>query len=201
MSRHPTGRAIRASVAAIMAAGLLAAAGCGGSDSSDSDATQAESGKPAEGFDQGSSAASSGEQQDGKKVGSTRSGTARFSVGAGMKVSIVGGGGGTSNCTKDETNTTFTTKGNDEPHSFSFYSRGDGGCAIQKSWSYFKITVSDPSGKRVGSGDAWLGQDTVLIPVYFVTCGPEDSFQGVDCQVVGGPSPTADTIAISTPKS
>jgi hypothetical protein len=34
----------------------------------------------------------------------------------GAKVSIASGGGGTSNCTSNETNTTFTSKGDNEPH-------------------------------------------------------------------------------------
>ena len=114
--------------------------------------------------------------------GSERSGTAIFSVGAGMTVSIVGGGGGTSNCTNDETNTTFVTKGNDEPHSFGFDSRGSGSCFYDRSWSYFKITVKDPAGKQIASGTTWLGQNETF-GGYYANCRDWSGFswQGAVC--------------------
>jgi hypothetical protein len=49
-----------------------------------------------------------------------------FSVGAGRQVRIRGGGHGTSNCTKDETDETFTTTGNGEVRNFGFYAKGGG---------------------------------------------------------------------------
>jgi len=114
--------------------------------------------------------------------GTARSGTAIFSVGAGMTVSIVGGGGGTSNCTTDETNTTFVTKGNDEAHSFGFDSKGSGSCFYDRSWSYFKITVKDPAGKQIASGTTWLGQNETF-GGYYANCRDWSGFswQGAVC--------------------
>lgn len=114
--------------------------------------------------------------------GTGRSGTAMFSVGAGMTVSIVGGGGGTSNCTTDETNTTFVTKGDDEAHSFGFESKGSGGCFYERSWSYFKISIKDSAGKQVASGTTWLGQNETFGD-YYANCRDWSGFswQGAVC--------------------
>src|SRR5947209_8111887 len=64
----------------------------------------------------------------GPGVRGTENATAIFSVGSGKTVSIVGGGADTSNCTTDETNTTFVTKGDNEPHTFGFNAKADGSC-------------------------------------------------------------------------
>jgi hypothetical protein len=114
--------------------------------------------------------------------GTARSGTAIFSVGPGMTVSIVGGGGRTSNCTNDETNTTFVTKGNDEAHSFGFDSRGGGSCLYERSWSYFTIKVKDPAGQQIASGTTWLGQNETF-GGYYANCRDWSGFswQGAVC--------------------
>jgi hypothetical protein len=114
--------------------------------------------------------------------GSARSGTAIFSVGAGMTVSIVGGGDRTSNCTNDETNTSFVTKGNNEAHSYGFDSRGSGSCIYQMSFSYFTVTVKDPAGKQVASGTIWLGQNETF-GSYYANCRAWSGFswQGAVC--------------------
>jgi hypothetical protein len=82
--------------------------------------------------------------------GQTVTASAFLSVGSGMTVSIVGGGGGTSNCTTNETNDTFTTAGANERHDFSFLTRASGSCAFEPSWSQFKLTVKDSGGTVVG---------------------------------------------------
>lgn len=110
--------------------------------------------------------------------------TATFSVGPGMTVSIRGGGGGTSNCTTSETDTRFVTQDDNEPHHFGFDSKVSGSCAVERSWSFFKVTVTDVAGETVGVGDMWLGQDALYGP-YGATCGPHDSFAGVKCEVTG----------------
>jgi hypothetical protein len=83
-----------------------------------------------------------------------------FNVGRGMKVTIQGGGGGTSNCSRDETNDTFTTTGDGDRHTYGFYSVGSGSCFYEMSWSNFVITVKDPSGAQIGSGTMSYGQGT-----------------------------------------
>jgi hypothetical protein len=94
--------------------------------------------------------------------GETITAHAIFKVGVGKTVSIVGGGGGTSHCTKDETNTTFTTTSNDEKHDFSFYAKDDGGCNTELSWSWFRVNIRNPDGKLIGSGTMYLGVPTVF---------------------------------------
>jgi hypothetical protein len=114
--------------------------------------------------------------------GSVRTATANFNVGAGMTVSIVGGGGGTSNCTINETNATFVTKGDNEPHSFGFDSRVKGVCLYEPSWSYFKVAVKDAAGRSIGSGTMFFGQYAVLAGYYADCRGPHGfPWQGVTC--------------------
>jgi hypothetical protein len=114
--------------------------------------------------------------------GSIRTATAMFNVGSGKTVSIVGGGGGTSNCTNNETNATFVTKGDNEPHNFGFDSKGSGICFKETSWSYFKVAVKDATGKSIGSGTMWFGQND-LFSGYTANCrGPHGfPWEGVTC--------------------
>lgn len=81
-----------------------------------------------------------------------------LSVGAGMSVEIVGGGDGTSICTREETVTTVVTRGNDEAVQLAYLAKGDGGCAFQLSYSQFKVTIKNPAGQLVGSGRLFYGQ-------------------------------------------
>jgi hypothetical protein len=108
-----------------------------------------------------------------------QSATAEFSVGAGMKVSIVGGGGGTSLCTNDETNTSFTTTGKDDRRSFGFDAKNSGSCYFDLSWSQFKVRVEDSSGKLIGAGTMFLGQQYVFGD-YAVSCD-YGAWAGVSC--------------------
>ena len=140
-----------------------------------------------------------GARSEGKKApGDTpRGAKAIFSVGSGKTVSLVGGGGAVdhtsgSNCTNNETNATFTTRADNESHDFGFDSKGGGSCAVEPSWSFFKVSVKDASGKEVGHGDTlWFGQ-TNAVGSYFVACdqgpGPDagrprsaDPFSGLKC--------------------
>lgn len=93
-----------------------------------------------------------------------------FSVGAGKTVSIIGGGGGTSLCTRDETVSTFTTKGNDESHDFAIFAKDDGSCYTDLSWSQFRVTIKNSAGQLVGSGIMFLGQRYVFGD-YITSCG------------------------------
>lgn len=81
-----------------------------------------------------------------------------FNVGKGMSVTIQGGGGRTSNCTRDETNETFTTTGDGELRQYGFYSVGSGTCFYEMSWSNFNVTVKDAAGNEIGSGTFSYGQ-------------------------------------------
>jgi hypothetical protein len=93
----------------------------------------------------------------GGTLGADQQANAVFSVGTGMNVTVVGGGGGTSNCTSNETNDKFTTKGDNESHAFGFDTRGSGSCAFEPSWSKFKVSVTDSGGTVVGSATMYLG--------------------------------------------
>jgi hypothetical protein len=114
---------------------------------------------------------------------------ARFSVGAGQTVTITGGGDGTSICTREETSETFVTRGNDESHRLVYYSKGDGGCAMQLSYSQFRVQIRNPAGQLTGSGRLFYGQQYVAGD-YIVSCryGP---WVGANCypddSPAGGP--------------
>jgi hypothetical protein len=114
-----------------------------------------------------------------------QSASAIFSVGSGMTVSIIGGGGGTSLCTNDETNTTFVTKGDNESHPFSFDAKSSGSCYFDLSWSQFKVRVKNPAGTLVASGTMFLGQQYVFGD-YIVSCeyGP---WVGATCAKTSAP--------------
>jgi hypothetical protein len=83
---------------------------------------------------------------------------ATFTVGPGRDttVSITGGGAGSdnSNCTRDETDHTFTSIGR---HEFTITAKTGGFCAIERSYSNFSVKVTGPGIN--GSGRMWLGQD------------------------------------------
>lgn len=83
---------------------------------------------------------------------------ATFTVGPGRDttVSITGGGAGSdnSNCTRDETNASYTSIGR---HEFTITAKTDGFCAIERSYSNFSVKVTGPGVN--GSGRMYLGQD------------------------------------------
>ena len=142
--------------------------GCGGGGGSHTQAS-----RPSEGF-QGTNA-TTGKQ--GKKVGDQRvTATAMFYVGSGRTVHIEGGGGAApdkssgSNCTNAETNDTFTTKDVSERHDFGFIAKSGGSCSIQKSWSYFKVSVKGSDGKEVGHGESLYIEGQYPIFDYHVSC-------------------------------
>jgi hypothetical protein len=131
----------------------------------------------------------------GKPPGDWRGATAIFNVGTGMTVSILGGGGGTSNCTTAETNTTFTTtKDEGETHGFGFDSVGGApweSCFREASWSDFRFTLKDPSGAQVGTGVMTLQQSDPT-GGYYVDCrariqSSEKNWRGINCHRIGAP--------------
>ena len=105
-----------------------------------------------------------------------------FAVGAGMKVSITGGGAGTSNCTKDETYETFTTSKDEETRTIGMTVRNSGSCYFERAWSQFGIKVVDPSkgDKEVGSGRTEISADS---PVVLRCQGipPRFEWKGLSC--------------------
>ncbi|HTU16051.1 MAG TPA: hypothetical protein VMF31_12725 [Solirubrobacterales bacterium] len=84
---------------------------------------------------------------------------------AGAQVKITGGGAGTSNCTRDETVTSFTTNSNPEKHEVAIYAKSDGSCWNERSWSSFKIEVRGADG-RTGSGRVTQGDFEGSPPLY-----------------------------------
>jgi hypothetical protein len=90
-------------------------------------------------------------------------GTVTFSVGAGVDVVIVGSGPA-SNCTRNETELRFTTKGNNERHQFGFIAKTSGICNYEESYSNFDVFVG-----HGGLGHIWLGQYGPGEP-YFTSC-------------------------------
>jgi alpha-tubulin suppressor-like RCC1 family protein len=89
--------------------------------------------------------------------------------GPGPTVHIEGGGGGTSNCTNDETNKTNMAYADPTYTSVSFTVKDSGGCGTEASWSYFTITVTgrDSEGHTMNaSGRFWFGQNSAGDPFY-----------------------------------
>lgn len=93
-----------------------------------------------------------------------------FKVPVGLKVTITGGGEGTSICTREETSTTFDVTSSGQSQRLVYYSKGDGGCAMQLSYSEFKVQVKNPAGQLVASGRLFYGQQYVAGD-YVVSCG------------------------------
>lgn len=85
---------------------------------------------------------------------------ATFDLGKGYKVNIIGDGGGTSNGTKDETTTWFTSAAEPRRVLYQFVAKDSGSCYVEFSWRDFKVNVRDVNqGDRVvGTGRMWLGQ-------------------------------------------
>jgi hypothetical protein len=90
-----------------------------------------------------------------------------FSVGVGTQVTIHGGGAGpqNSNCTRDETVSTFTTGPRINLHPFLIIAKDGGSCATQYSYSNFTVTVKGHGVE--GSGRMFLGQHGSQ---YFSSC-------------------------------
>lgn len=168
------GTGLRVTTAALLVLALALIAACGEDDDTSTDTSNSDS-APGREFEQdetggGQNTGTDGQQPPegkGPNVGDHgETGTATFSgFPAGLKIRILGGGGGTSNCTRDESDISFTTSGKDEQHRYSFIAKSTGGCGYELSWSNFKVEVRDPSqGDRViATGNMWLGQPN---PVY-----------------------------------
>lgn len=114
-----------------------------------------------------------------------------FKVPVGLKVTITGGGDGTSICTREETSTTFDITRSEQSQRLVYYSKGDGGCAMQLSYSQFKVQIRNPAGQLVASGRLFYGQQYVADD-YVVSCnsGP---WVGASClpQAAPGGGPGA----------
>lgn len=108
-----------------------------------------------------------------------------FKVPVGSKVTITGGGDGTSICTREETVTTFDVTSSEQSQRLVYYSKGDGGCAMQLSYSEFKVQIKNPAGQLIASGRLFYGQQYVADD-YVVSCayGP---WSGASCKVQDAP--------------
>jgi hypothetical protein len=95
-----------------------------------------------------------------------------ISAGPGAKVTITGGGGGAenSNCTDQEKadNADFTTSTYVKATKVRYIAKDGGGCGLEASYSNFRITITQPDGKKL-TGRMWLGQLWVATS-YFASC-------------------------------
>jgi hypothetical protein len=64
-------------------------------------------------------------------------------VQVGASVTIRGGGGGTSNCTDNETDKTVKVTTVPQTEEFGFTTKASGSCFYERSWSNFRVTVRD----------------------------------------------------------
>ncbi len=78
-------------------------------------------------------------------------------VGAGNRVTITGGGAGTSVCTREETTETFVMDRAEVVKRLVYYAKGDGGCAMNISWSQFRVQVWNPAGQLIVNGRLFYG--------------------------------------------
>jgi P2-related tail formation protein len=116
---------------------------------------------------------------------SRQTANAIFDVGAGMTVRIIGGGADTSNCTSNETVTTFQTIGGLESHQFGFEVRGSGRCGAEPSWSDFQVRITDAKGARIGSGTMGMRQFWLYFGDYEAFCSSYQgkyAWSGVECR-------------------
>ncbi len=116
---------------------------------------------------------------------------ATFKVPVGLTVTITGGGEGTSNCTREETVTTFTITSSQQSQRLVYYAKGDGGCALSLSYSQFRVQMRNAAGQLVATGRLFYGQQYVDGD-YVVSCnyGP---WSGAGClsQTAPGGGPGA----------
>ncbi|HTU15603.1 MAG TPA: hypothetical protein VMF31_10420 [Solirubrobacterales bacterium] len=97
-----------------------------------------------------------------------------FVLGEGADVKIVGGGAfPKSNCTRDETTTSFQTTEYSQRKVFQFVAKDGGSCWTEASWSNFKVTVSRPGISHTGT--MYLGQSPG--GPYYVSCYSGNSFE------------------------
>jgi hypothetical protein len=94
-------------------------------------------------------------------------------VGDGPRVTIQGGGAGTSNCTNDETNKSFIAHSEPIVETLSFDSKASGSCAFERSYSFFKITVTgrNTNGREFeSSANVFYGQELTAADSYSASC-------------------------------
>lgn len=111
------------------------------------------------------------------------------SVGAGVKVKIQGGGSGTSNCTSNETSTSFMAAGGTITQTLGFDSRGSGSCAIEPSFSHFRVSVKGRATDGAtydSSADVRYGQTSFPTSAYGSSCGDSKYLIHMRCSVTKG---------------
>lgn len=110
-----------------------------------------------------------------------------FKAPVGTTVTVTGGGDGTSICTREETVTTFTMTSASQQQRLVYYSKGDGGCAMQLSYSQFRVQMKNAAGQLVANGRLFYGQQYVAGD-YVVSCeyGPWTGASCVEQDAPGG---------------
>ena len=107
-------------------------------------------------------------------------------VGAGPQVTVQGGGGGTSNCTTDETSASFRADGGTIVQNLGFEVKRSGSCLFEGSYSHFKVKVigDTANGQRFdSSANVLYGQLSIGGSSYDATCGPRDALVRMTCMV------------------
>lgn len=101
-------------------------------------------------------------------------------VGAGNRVTITGGGAGTSLCTREETTETFVMDRAEVVRRLVYYAKGDGDCAINLSRSQFRVQVWNPAGQLIVNGRLFYGM-THVASDYIVACDYAGPWTGATC--------------------
>lgn len=127
---------------------------------------------------------------DGPVRGDKVYGGITFDLGEGVSITVIGGGGGTSNCTYNESMEGFTTGQSSERHLVSFDYKKSGSCWNEYAWSRFEVTAAGPG--VAGSGGSALGEFDGWAPfkTFAMTCqkgfySSEFDWRGLKCERTG----------------
>ncbi len=113
-------------------------------------------------------------------------------LGSGVRVSLTPTQPG--NCSRDETNVSFTTNGTADKQTLWFVSKADGSCALERSYNTWNVNL--PSG---GTGQIWHGQRN-LYGFYTLECdGTWTNYRCLVPQFPGYNPYTVDALVIAPP--
>jgi hypothetical protein len=108
------------------------------------------------------------------------SATLVLKVREGLRIRIRGGGAGTSNCTKDETDKTVTATAAPLEETISFIAKTSGSCFFESSFSYFDVTAENSD--KVVVAAAAVELSGVGVVSYQAYCPPYGKDFNLSCR-------------------
>ncbi len=130
------------------------------------------------------------ENGDGPVRGGKVYGGITFDLGVGVSIAVRGGGGGTSNCTYNESYEGFTTAQSSERHLVSFDYKKSGSCWNEYAWSRFEVVASGPGvagdgGSALGEFDGWAPFKTFGMTCQKGFYSTEFDWRDLNCERTG----------------